>query len=131
MAYTKQFKSKDLSDFDFFDEVLNGMPLEWLKQDIKELRFAETVSETYNRKRVKKYDDKYIGILFNKLYEFRDKIPRLQTLKMDLYVDTMLGFNKKCVKQCLEEMIINKMSDSLYSLYLMNFLNYKIHIVGN
>lgn len=70
MAYTKQFKSKDLNDYDFFDVVLNGMPLEWLKQDIKELGFAETVSETFNRKKIN-YDDDYIGLLFNKLYEYR------------------------------------------------------------
>jgi hypothetical protein len=130
IAICKQFKSKDLNSFDFFDEVLSGMPLNWLKQDIKELRFAETMEETNNRQKLN-YDDKYINSLFNIVCQYRQQLPRLQSLKIDLYIDTILGFNKKIVKESLKEMIVNKMTDSVYSLYLLNFLNYKIHLVGN
>jgi hypothetical protein len=106
------------------------MPLEWLKQMIEEPKYDSVVSRTVSGQ-ASNIDDRSINFLFNEICSMRQSIPTLQALKIDLYIDSVLGISKDTISSNLHEMIINKMSDSKSSMYLLSFLNYKISVAGN
>lgn len=106
------------------------MPLEWLKQDIEEPKYEAVLSHSGVNASTN-VDDRSINFLFNSICTMRQTIPTLQVLKIDLYIDSVLGITKDTINSSLHEMIINKMSDSKSSMYLLSFLNYKISVAGN
>ena len=106
------------------------MPLQWLKQEIEEPKY-DTVLTHSGVSLAPDVDDRSIKFLFNSICTMRQNIPTLQALKIDLYVDSVLGITKDTINATLHEMIINKMSDSKSSMYLLSFLNYKISVAGN
>lgn len=70
-------------------------------------------------------------MLFGEILSHRDILDQLISLKIDLYIDIVLGVEERILKKGLEFKLREQMSDETAATYFLNTLNYKILLRGN
>lgn len=70
-------------------------------------------------------------MLFGEILNHRDVLDQLISLKIDLYIDIVLGVEERILKKGLEYKLREQMSDDVSANYFLHTLNYKILLRGN